>query len=109
MRDVSLIGRARCARSILTGHRLTAKLGECEIEGVRHASYLRLKSLWCFGRIFLFNVAPLALAASKDGFAEIHASTLETCDFHPSTIAAQRPEIFAVRQGDSRPILIKSL
>src|SRR5205814_83210 len=101
------VGRACTLALILTAHGLIAKLGECEIEGARHASYFRLKSLSSFGRIFVFNVAPLALAAGQHGFAEIHAPALKTSDFHPSTVAAQRPEVLAVRQGDRLPIVIE--
>ena len=78
MFDVGLIGRACRLALILTAHGLIAKLREREIEGARHARYLHLERFSCFGRIFVLNVAPLALAAGKQGFAEIHASAVET-------------------------------
>ena len=59
---LAAIGRAGALALILTAHGLIAKLREREIEGARHTSYLRLKSLSCFGRIFVFNVPPLPLA-----------------------------------------------
>ena len=51
-------------------------------------------------------MAPLSLAAGKHRFAEIHAATLETCDFHPSPIASQQADVFAFPQGDALPIVV---